>query len=100
FADAQNVGILLQHDPDPDALASGLAFRHLLGRNRVGAPMLSFGRGIQRPENREMAKLLNLPVETITPGALDRYDMLACVDIQPPVFGDLLRDREVDAVID
>src|SRR5262245_56989951 len=38
------VGILLQDDPDPDAMASGLALRALLGRTRATTPLLSFGR--------------------------------------------------------
>jgi nanoRNase/pAp phosphatase (c-di-AMP/oligoRNAs hydrolase) len=100
FEEAQKVGILIQNDPDPDALASALALRVLLGRNRVSAHLISFGHDITRPENREMSRLLNLSVEWITPADLEAYDKLACVDIQPVVFGDRLGGREIDAVID
>ena len=34
FASREKVGILLQPDPDPDGIASGLALRALLGRAR------------------------------------------------------------------
>jgi nanoRNase/pAp phosphatase (c-di-AMP/oligoRNAs hydrolase) len=99
FADAQKVAVLLQDDPDPDAIASGLCFRNVIGRNRTTAPLVTFG-AVTRPENREMLRLLDLNVETIAPEALAGYDRIACVDVQPNVFGDRLGGREVDAVVD
>ncbi|MFQ6111999.1 MAG: hypothetical protein ACE5LX_08230, partial [Nitrospinota bacterium] len=44
----QNVLILTQPDPDPDAIASGLALRALLGRHKATAPIATFG-AITRP---------------------------------------------------
>jgi len=41
FEGAPRVLILMQDDPDPDAIASALALRTLLGRNRTGAPICS-----------------------------------------------------------
>ncbi len=99
FAGAGKVGVLLQPDPDPDAIASGLCFRNLIGRNRTTAPLLTFG-AVTRPENREMLRLLDITVETIAPEALAAFERLACIDVQPSVFGDRLGGREVDAVID
>ena len=95
---ATKVGILLQHDPDPDAIASGLCLRNVVGRNRSSAPMLTFG-GVTRPENREMLRVLDLSVEKVEPADLEAYDLIACVDVQPPYFGDRLT-RDVDVVID
>ena len=82
LAGKDRVGILLQDDPDPDAMASGLALRALLGRTRATAPLLSFGR-ITRPENLAMVEALEIEVEQVTPEALRGYDALAMVDIQP-----------------
>jgi len=95
------VGILLQPDPDPDGIACGYALRALLGRKSSTAPLLSFGE-VTRPENRAMVEALGLEVRTIEPAALDEYDGLALVDVQPSVFGESLpaRLREVDVVID
>jgi len=95
------VGILLQPDPDPDGIACGYALRALLGRKSSTAPLLSFGE-VTRPENRAMVAALGLEVRTIEPSALDEYDGLALVDVQPSVFGESLpaRLREVDVVID
>jgi nanoRNase/pAp phosphatase (c-di-AMP/oligoRNAs hydrolase) len=82
LAGRERVGILLQDDPDPDALASGLALRALLGRTRGTAPLLSFGR-ITRPENMAMVEALELEVEQVTSEDLARFDGLAMVDVQP-----------------
>jgi len=46
--DCENLLILIQHDPDPDAIASGLALRMLLGRNKTTARIGSFGQ-VKRP---------------------------------------------------
>lgn len=98
FAGASRVAVLLQRDPDPDAIASGLCFRNLVGRNRSTAPLVSFG-GVTRPENREMLRVFDLSVETIAPEALAGFDRVACIDVQPSAFGAKLA-RDVDAVID
>ncbi len=95
------LGILLQPDPDPDGIACGYAVRALMGRNRVSAPILSFGE-VMRPENRAMVAALGIDVRTVRPGDLDEVDGLVLVDVQPPVFGEALasRLRQVDVVID
>ncbi len=82
LAGKERVGILLQDDPDPDAMASGLALRSLLGRTRPTAPLLSFGR-ITRPENLAMVEALEVEVDHVTPEEIRGYDALAMVDIQP-----------------
>ena len=65
FEAAESVLILLQDDPDPDAIASGLALRQVLGRNKQTAPLGSFGR-VTRPENIAMVKLLEIEIEKVT----------------------------------
>lgn len=97
LADRDRVGILMQDDPDPDALASGLALRALLGRTRPTAPLLTFGR-ITRPENVAMVLALEIEVERVTPADLARFDALAMVDVQPAFFEERL--PEVHAVVD
>ena len=61
FENAESVLILLQDDPDPDAIASGLALRQVLGRNKQTTPLGSFGR-VTRPENIAMVKLLEIEI--------------------------------------
>jgi nanoRNase/pAp phosphatase (c-di-AMP/oligoRNAs hydrolase) len=97
FEDADRVLILLHNDPDPDAMASGLALRNLLRRNKATA-ILGALQGVTRPENLRMANLLDIQVEPVTPAMFSDFERIATVDVQPHYFGGLL-DR-ADLVID
>ncbi|HEX3177188.1 MAG TPA: bifunctional oligoribonuclease/PAP phosphatase NrnA [Methylomirabilota bacterium] len=97
FARAARVLILMQDDPDPDAIASALALKTVLGRSRTAATLATFGT-ITRAENRAMTRVLDIPVEAIKPRALEEYDMLAVVDAQPSFFEE--RIERVDFVVD
>ena len=97
FADGDRVLIMLHNDPDPDAMASGLALRNLLRRTKATA-IIGAMQGVTRPENLRMVNLLDIHVEHITPAALGEFDRIAMVDVQPHYFGELI-DR-VDLVID
>jgi nanoRNase/pAp phosphatase (c-di-AMP/oligoRNAs hydrolase) len=98
FADGKKVHILLQHDPDPDALGSALALRELLGRNRATTPIVTFGE-ITRPENLAMIRLLDIQIDRIGYEDLHKDGArLALVDVQPPYFDQPL--GRVDLVVD
>jgi nanoRNase/pAp phosphatase (c-di-AMP/oligoRNAs hydrolase) len=97
FSDADRVLILLHNDPDPDAMASGLALRNVLRRTKATA-IIAAVQGVTRPENLRMANLLDIHVETITTEAIKEYDRVAMVDVQPHYFGGLI--DHVDLVID
>ncbi len=71
FADADRVLILLHNDPDPDALASGLALRNLLRRTKTTA-IIGAIQGVTRPENLRMANMLDIHVEQVTAGSRSR----------------------------
>jgi nanoRNase/pAp phosphatase (c-di-AMP/oligoRNAs hydrolase) len=97
LSDADRVLILLHHEPDPDALASGLALRNVLRRTRQTAIIAAI-QGVTRPENVRMVNLLDIHVEIIKPSQVADYDRVAMVDVQPHYFGGEI-DR-VDLVID
>ena len=97
FSDAERVLILLHNDPDPDAMASGLALRNVLRRTKTTA-IIGAIQGVTRPENLRMVNLLDIHIEAITHESLKEYDRVAMVDVQPHYFGGLI-DR-VDLVID
>jgi nanoRNase/pAp phosphatase (c-di-AMP/oligoRNAs hydrolase) len=97
FSDAERVLILLHNDPDPDAMASGLALRNVLRRTKTTA-IIGAIQGVTRPENQRMVNLLDIHIEAITQQSLREYDRIAMVDVQPHYFGGLI-DR-VDLVID
>src|SRR4030088_2846919 len=96
FSDADRVLIMLHNDPDPDAMASGLALRNVLRRNKNTA-IIGAIQGVTRPENLRMVNLLDIHVEAITHDSLKEYDRIAMVDVQPHYFGGLI-DR-VDLLI-
>lgn len=98
FGEGKKIHILLQHDPDPDAIGSALALRELLGRNRATTPVVTMG-GITRPENLAMIRLLDIQIERVTYEDLHKDGArLALVDVQPPYFEQPL--GRVDLVVD
>src|SRR5580765_250158 len=82
FSDADRVLIMLHNDPDPDAMASGLALRNVLRRTKTTA-IIGAIQGVTRPENLRMVNLLDIHVEAITYASLKEYDRIAMVDVQP-----------------
>jgi nanoRNase/pAp phosphatase (c-di-AMP/oligoRNAs hydrolase) len=97
FSDADRVLIMLHNDPDPDAMASGLALRNILRRTKTTA-IIGAIQGVTRPENLRMVNLLDIHVEAITYQSVKEFDRVAMVDVQPHYFGGAI-DR-VDLVID
>src|SRR4051812_1651038 len=97
FSDAERVLILLHNDPDPDAMASGLALRNILRRTKTTA-IIGAMQGVTRPENLRMINLLDIHVEAITTESLKEFDRVAMVDVQPHYFGELI--ERIDLVID
>jgi nanoRNase/pAp phosphatase (c-di-AMP/oligoRNAs hydrolase) len=97
IADADRVLILLHNDPDPDALAAGLAMRNVLRRTRTTAIMGAL-QGVTRPENLRMVDMLDIHFEVITPEQFADFDRIVTVDVQPHYFGGLL--PRVDLVVD
>jgi nanoRNase/pAp phosphatase (c-di-AMP/oligoRNAs hydrolase) len=97
FSDADRVLILLHNEPDPDAMASGLALRNVLRRTKQTAVIAAL-QGVTRPENVRMLNLLDIHVELIAPEQVNDYERVAMVDVQPHYFAGLV-DR-CDLVID
>ena len=97
FSDADRVLILLHNDPDPDAMASGLALRNVLRRTKQTAVIAAL-QGVTRPENQRMMNSLDIQVEIVTAAQVDVFDRVAMVDVQPHYFGGEI--NRVDLVID
>jgi nanoRNase/pAp phosphatase (c-di-AMP/oligoRNAs hydrolase) len=97
FHDQERILLLVQYDPDPDAVASAIAMRVLLGRNKVSAPIATFGR-VTRPENIAMLHLLEIEVVQIRLEELDEYNRIVLLDVQPSHFRETL--PRVDVIID
>ena len=96
-SEGDRVAILLQDDPDPDAMSSAIALRTLLGRNKLTTPIFSFT-PVTRPENKTMMHLLEIEIAPADTEELAAFDRVAMVDVQPPYFNGRL--RRADIVID
>src|SRR5688572_33140326 len=83
--DADRVLILTHNDPDPDAMASGLALRTILKRTKQTA-VIGVLQPPTRPENLRMVKLLDLKIETLTAEEIKGFERIAMVDVQPHYF--------------
>jgi nanoRNase/pAp phosphatase (c-di-AMP/oligoRNAs hydrolase) len=94
ISDGDRVAIVLQDDPDPDAMSSGIALRALLGRNKQTTPLFTF-KPVTRPENLTMVHLLELEIQPATTEDLRSFDKIAMVDVQPPFFGEKLPRADI-----
>jgi nanoRNase/pAp phosphatase (c-di-AMP/oligoRNAs hydrolase) len=95
--EGDRVAIVLQDDPDPDGMASAMALRTLLGRNKQTTPLFAF-KPVTRPENRTMEHLLEIEIQPADTEELRAFDKIAMVDVQPPYFGEKI--PRADIVID
>ena len=93
-AESDRIAIVLQDDPDPDAMASAMALRALLGRNKQTTPIFAFA-PVTRPENRTMVHLLEIEIQPATPEALGEFDKIAMLDVQPPYFGEKIKNADI-----
>ena len=96
-SEGDRVAIVLQDDPDPDAMASAMALRTLLGRNKQTTPFFAF-KPVTRPENLTMEHLLEIEIQPATTEELRAFDKIAMVDVQPPFFGEKI--PRADIVVD
>ena len=76
--------LILTHDhPDPDALASAYAL-HYLAKEAYGIQSkIVYAGVIGRMENKEMVRILKLPIQRLRPSHLKTYRHVALVDTQP-----------------
>jgi nanoRNase/pAp phosphatase (c-di-AMP/oligoRNAs hydrolase) len=94
--------LILTHDyPDPDAIASAVAFQYLTEQGYGIRSRIVYGGVIGRMENREMVRILKLPVHKLHHSDLKKYAQVALVDTQP-AFGNnsFPQNRKAAIVID
>lgn len=93
--------IVLHNNPDPDALAAGLAFKHLAETSFEVRSTIVYGGYITRAENRAMVTQLKIPLKNINRIRLKRYDCIVMLDTQPPAGNNSLPSgTRCDVVID
>jgi len=94
--------LIVTHDhPDPDALASSYALRHLFLIKTGQEATIAFGGGVGRGENKEMVKRLEIPTVPIREVRLEDYKSICLVDCQPGTGNNAIPSGgRVDLVID
>ncbi len=96
--DAKKLLILVHSQPDPDAIASAMALRTLLRRNKKTAIIGYLGEKISRPENVAMVELMDIELQVVSHDDIRNFDSVALVDVQPSYFRGEITD--IDSVID
>ena len=99
--DIDKLAILTHDNPDPDAIASGVALARIA--SSAGCePQVSYFGDITHQENRAFVNVLDLDLHNLdSADDIDEFDGLALVDhSRPGVNNQLLEDTEVDIVID
>lgn len=99
--DIDRLGIVAHDNPDPDAIASGVALARLAAAVGCDAEVCYYG-SISHQENRAFVNVLNLDVRNVAADEeLSEFDGIALVDHSRPGVNDQLSpDTEVDIVID
>lgn len=101
MVNASSMLIVLQDNPDPDALASAAALRKLANALAGVSCSIACGGSVGRAENRAMVRYLSLNILPVSELDTVRYDLLALVDTQPGHGNTTLPETLVpDIVID
>jgi len=80
---AQSALIVTHDDPDPDAIAGGMALAYLFQQRLDLAATLAYGGIIGRAENKAMVQLLAIDMHSLDHVNPEEYEVVALVDAQP-----------------
>lgn len=93
--------IVMQDNPDPDAIAAAVALRKLVDNVAGIKSSIAHGGIVGRSENKALVKYLNLTLSECASIDFDKFDLIAMVDTQPGTGNNSLpQDREVDIIFD
>jgi nanoRNase/pAp phosphatase (c-di-AMP/oligoRNAs hydrolase) len=99
--DAGHIVILTHNDPDPDAIASAVALRHLMAEKLGVESTIAYKGIIGRAENKALVRYLGHPLQPLTGSDLCGPVPIALVDTQPGAGNNaLLPGSPVAIVID
>jgi nanoRNase/pAp phosphatase (c-di-AMP/oligoRNAs hydrolase) len=98
---ARSLLIILQDNPDPDAIAAAAALREIANTRHGIACSVAHGGTIGRAENLALVRYLSMNTRPMHEMDVDRFDRLAMVDAQPGA-GNVAFDPSIrlDLVID
>lgn len=93
--------VLMQNNPDPDAIASALMVREIVRTRLHKSVTIGYGGVLGRAENRAMVHELKVDMHRVGPEDLSSYRTLCLVDTLPRAGNNILfTSRPADIVID
>ncbi|MBI5190825.1 MAG: DHH family phosphoesterase [Nitrospirae bacterium] len=92
------VRVMIYANPDPDALASALAFKVMFETDRREV-LIGYTGAVGRPENASMIRHLDIPAKPVSEEEAADAEIIVVVDAQPQFFKDFVLPR-CDIVID
>ncbi len=93
--------IVLQNNPDPDAIASAAALKLLLKKLAGCDAVIAHGGIVGRAENRSMLKYLGTAMRNLVETPIDGFELVAMVDTQPGFGNNPISNKDqADIVID
>jgi nanoRNase/pAp phosphatase (c-di-AMP/oligoRNAs hydrolase) len=99
IGNSDRVLILPHNDPDPDAIASAVALRHLLAQ-RLGVEVNIAYKGIiGRAENKALVRYLGYPLRRLTGSDLRQPLPIALVDTQPGAGNNALPSNSTATIV-
>ncbi|WP_290813695.1 bifunctional oligoribonuclease/PAP phosphatase NrnA [Halovivax sp.] len=101
LSDVDSVAVVCHDNPDPDCLASALAFERIARAQSVGDVAIIYGGEISHQQNRAFVNMLDIDVRHGEDVDVGEYEYVAFVDHSRP-DGNSAIDRQVsaDAVVD
>jgi nanoRNase/pAp phosphatase (c-di-AMP/oligoRNAs hydrolase) len=98
-ADTDHVLILPHNDPDPDAIASAVALRHLLEARAGVSTRIAYRGLVGRAENKAMVNYLERPLRCLRNSDLKQGSYIALVDTQPGAGNNALPPGRATAIV-
>jgi len=93
--------VLLQDNPDPDALACAAALRDIIHHRLRKRAVIGYGGLCGRAENRAMMRVLHIDARRLSTAQVNPFQTLCLVDTQPRSGNNLLTSlRPAQVVID
>lgn len=83
LADAHNLLIIIQDNPDPDAIGAATALKELVKKTNDINSQIAYGGTVGRAENRELIHYLQFKFYTFAEVDWSNFDLIAMVDTQP-----------------
>jgi nanoRNase/pAp phosphatase (c-di-AMP/oligoRNAs hydrolase) len=96
---AEEILILPHNDPDPDAIASALALRHLLSETSAIESTIIYQGIVGRAENKALVRYLGRPLHQLKARDLAQGRPVALVDTQPGAGNNPMPNDQVPLLV-